>query len=162
MAMTYTFGLRAGEAYGSGWSPVIDPTPSAVRIGRSAMLLALGNVTYWVVQLVRVGGEHELSSAASAAALFSAVYLAAIWGPRTENVFSPHSAAAAHGDPILSLSTAVTRRASAKRRAIPFNQWMTGLLECCELAARSTSAVRDATNCKDPESSTAWSSPIRY
>lgn len=27
---------------------------------------------------------------------------------------------------------------------------MTGLLECCDLAARSTSAVRDATDCKDP------------
>jgi hypothetical protein len=148
-----TFGTKygGGEAWEPGWPPVLDPSPGAVRFARVALLATAGNFGYWVFRFVRNPEEHEISSVLSAVALLSAVTLAIVWGLRAESVFWHHYVALMRrGNPTMTLPASVLCSMGAKRRAIPFAKWMSGLLKYCELAAKSTSTVRDATDCDDP------------
>lgn len=149
--LTFGGGYGGGEAWELGWPPVLDPSPVAVRIARLALLATTGNFGYWVFRFVRNHEEHEISSVLSAVALLSAVTLAIVWGLRPENVF-PHRYVALmrRGNPTMTLPASVLRSMGARRRAIPFAKWMSGLLECCELAFKSTATVQDATDCNDP------------
>jgi hypothetical protein len=125
-AMRETFSPLGSGSYKPGWGTAIEPSPNAVRTGRAVLLAAVVNAAFWVALAIRHREFPQMYSMLSALALLSAVYLLVIWGLGPENVFSPRYVVAHTPGNRISFSTEVMRRASAKRRAIPFGQWLTG------------------------------------
>lgn len=135
----------------SGWDPVFNPSTKAVRYGRTVLLVAFCNFTFWVFRpfwMLPLGPEvaaQEILGTLSSFVLLSAAYIAVHWALRPENVFSSGILSFLESPLGGRLLVPIMRRATARSRAVAFDEWLSGTLEACESAARSASTVPDVT-----------------
>jgi hypothetical protein len=137
----------------SPWNPVFQPISSTVQLGRIAVVLAFCDVVYWFFRYFHSSASdiHEnLAQSLAAFVVLMGCLPAACWALRPENLFPPKFLQAMRWDPISAwIIRPLVERRRAKRHAIPLNEWLAGVIECCETAAKGGRLVNSETPSAD-------------
>lgn len=134
----------------SPWVPVIRPTESAVRIGRVVLVAALCDLVYRSARLYWSSPseiEEDMIQLLSAFLVTSGCLSAACWALQPENLFSPKVLEAIRWDPIDAwIIRPLLERGRAKHHSVPLDEWLAGVLRCCETAAEGGRLVNSETS----------------
>lgn len=144
-----TFDTDPAAEFDPRWAPLIHPSERAVVIGRLFLVAASCNLAYWPVALRLYRSPDSFYALVAALFLISATYTAVHWALRPENIFSWKILGAVRMGlyPLVFgwwLHPILERR-YARRHALPLNEWLSGLLACCEKASKGGRLVDSET-----------------
>lgn len=137
-----TFARLSGSESNPTFAPLIRPSERAVRIGRGILLASVLNIVV-PIGIFRITRRDP--GLTSAVLLLSATYTAVHWALRPENIFSWRVLRVLREGLYPYLldwwMMPLIRKSQARKRAIPLDEWLSGLLRACESAVNSRLAT---------------------
>jgi hypothetical protein len=118
------------------YPPLFHADRDRIRLGYSILFATAANFLYWPATQRGSGQESALCAVTSLGLIFP-VYFALHWAFQPENIFPQWFLNVFYNPNFLSWSSGL----HAKRHAMPLQEWLTGLLACCEKAVASKRLV---------------------